>query len=57
MTVFVKDLINHVQVSCYYGTEELLNKEITTSDITRPGLEMTGYFDYYSPERIQLIVM
>lgn len=57
MTVFVKDLINHVQVSCYYGTEELLNKEITTSDITRPGLEMTGFFDYYSPERIQLIGM
>ena len=55
MTVFVKDLINHVQVTCVYGTEELLNKEITTSDITRPGLEMTGYFDYYSPERIQLI--
>lgn len=57
MTVFVKDLINHVQVTCVYGTEELLNKEITTSDITRPGLEMTGYFDYYSPERIQLIGM
>ncbi|MGT2812369.1 HPr(Ser) kinase/phosphatase [Streptococcus minor] len=57
MTAFVKDLINHVQVTCVYGTEELLNKEITTSDITRPGLEMTGYFDYYSPERIQLIGM
>lgn len=57
MTAFVKDLINHVQATCVYGTEELLNKEITTSDITRPGLEMTGYFDYYSPERIQLIGM
>lgn len=57
MTVFVKDLINHVQVTCIYGADELLNKEITTSDITRPGLEMTGYFDYYSPERIQLIGM
>ena len=34
MTVFLKDLINHVQVSCYYGSEVLLNKEITTSDIT-----------------------
>lgn len=43
------------RATCVYGTEELLNKEITTSDITRPGLEMTGYFDYYSPERIQLI--
>ena len=57
MAVLVRDLINHVQVTCVYGTEELLSKEITTSDITRPGLEMTGYFDYYSPERIQLIGM
>lgn len=57
MTVFVKDLISHVRVDCAYSTEELLLKEITTSDITRPGLEMTGYFDYYSPERIQLVGM
>lgn len=57
MTVFVKDLIDHVRVDCVYCTEELLEKEITTADITRPGLEMTGYFDYYSPERIQLIGM
>ncbi|MGT2711039.1 HPr(Ser) kinase/phosphatase [Streptococcus oriscaviae] len=57
MTVYVKDLIDYVRVDCAYCTEELLKKEITTSDITRPGLEMTGYFDYYSPERIQLIGM
>lgn len=57
MTVLVKDLIDHVRVDCVYCTEELLEKEITTADITRPGLEMTGYFDYYSPDRIQLIGM
>lgn len=57
MTVLVKDLIDHVRVECVYCTDELLQKEITTADITRPGLEMTGYFDYYSPERIQLIGM
>ncbi len=32
-----------------YGGE-LLEKEINTADGMRPGLEMTGYFDY---ERIQ----
>lgn len=57
MPVYVKDLMEHVRVACVYGTEELLQKEITTSDITRPGLEMTGYFDYYSPERLQLLGM
>lgn len=57
MAVFVKDLIDNVRVSSAYSTEALLEKEISTSDITRPGLEMTGYFDYYAPERIQLIGM
>ena len=33
------------------GMKELLAKPITTADISRPGLEMTGYFDFYSPER------
>ena len=28
-----------------------LIRKITTADISRPGLEMTGYFDYYTPER------
>lgn len=31
-----------------------LDREITTSDISRPGLELTGYFNYYPSERVQL---
>src|SRR5699024_5082862 len=27
----------------------------TGSDISRPGIEMTGYFEYYKEERIQII--
>ena len=57
MTVYVKDLVDNLRIECAYSTEELLKKPITTADITRPGLEMTGYFDYYAPERIQLIGM
>lgn len=57
MAVFVKDLVDHLRVEVVYGSEDLLRKEITTADISRPGLEMTGYFDYYSPERLQLLGM
>ena len=57
MSVKVKDLLQKVRLQLIYGSEELLEKEITTSDISRPGLEITGYFDYYTPERIQLIGM
>lgn len=57
MTVTVRMLVDKVKLKVIYGTKELLEKPITTADISRPGLEMTGYFDYYSPERIQLVGM
>lgn len=57
MSVTVKMLVDRIRLDVVYGNEEILSKEITTADISRPGLEMTGYFDYYSPERIQLLGM
>lgn len=57
MSVTVKMLVDKVKLDVIYGDDDLLSKEITTSDISRPGLEMTGYFDYYSPERLQLFGM
>lgn len=57
MTVTVKMLVDKVKLKVVYGNDEFLAKEITTADISRPGLEMSGYFDYYSPERLQLLGM
>ena len=57
MTVTVKMLVDRLKLKVVYGNKELLAKAITTADISRPGLEMTGYFDYYSPERLQLVGM
>ena len=57
MAITVRDLIDKLRLKVVYGNESLFEKEITTADISRPGLEMTGYFDYYTPERIQLLGM
>ena len=57
MTVTVKMLVDRLKLKVVYGNKDLLAKAITTADISRPGLEMTGYFDYYSPERLQLVGM
>ena len=57
MAVTVRDIQEKLRLSVVYGDDNLLSKEITTADISRPGLEMTGYFDYYTPERIQLVGM
>ncbi|GFH41216.1 HPr(Ser) kinase/phosphatase [Lactococcus insecticola] len=57
MTVTVAELLEKIKFDVRYSSETALKKEITTSDITRPGLEMTGYLEYYTPERIQLFGM
>lgn len=57
MAITVRDLIDKLRLKVVYSNESLFEKEITTADISRPGLEMTGYFDYYTPERIQLVGM
>ena len=52
MTVYdVKETFNLEVVS----GEEWLDREVTTSDVSRPGLEMAGFFDFYPAERIQLL--
>lgn len=33
------------------------NKKITTSDINRPGLQFSGYYDYFGQERVQVVGM
>lgn len=53
-TVKVIDLVNAIQLEIITGDEEALQREIKISDISRPGLELTGYFTYYSYNRIQL---
>lgn len=52
--VKVIDLVNALQLEIVTGNEEALEREIKISDISRPGLELTGYFTYYSYNRIQL---
>lgn len=49
----VEELVNELQLEVLTG-ENYLDRLVTTSDISRPGLELTGYFNYYSHDRIQL---
>lgn len=48
------DIINKFNLELLAG-EEGVNRPITTSDISRPALEMAGYFEYYPAERVQLL--
>ncbi|MBO8441545.1 MAG: HPr kinase/phosphorylase [Firmicutes bacterium] len=52
--ISIQELVDHVQLKVHYGHEFLTNRYISVLDISRPGLELTGYFEHYSPQRIQL---
>ncbi|MUK89098.1 HPr kinase/phosphorylase [Ornithinibacillus sp. L9] len=52
--VRTKDLLENFNLTLVAG-EDGIHREIVTSDISRPGIEMTGYFRYYPKERLQLI--
>jgi len=54
VTVRTKDLVEKFNLELISG-EEGIDRPIATSDISRPGIEMAGYFTYYPAERIQLL--
>lgn len=52
--VRTEDIIKEFKLELISG-EEGIHRPITTSDISRPGLEIAGFFNYYPAERIQLL--
>ncbi|MGO2299839.1 HPr(Ser) kinase/phosphatase [Paucilactobacillus nenjiangensis] len=52
--VTVADLVKKTRLKVLQG-DKYLDRVVTTSDISRPGLELTGYFKYYPAMRIQLL--
>ncbi|UJF15491.1 HPr(Ser) kinase/phosphatase [Jeotgalibaca sp. MA1X17-3] len=53
-SVTVQELIKGSSYKVLAG-EEFLNKKITTTEISRPGVELTGYFNFYPADRVQLL--
>lgn len=51
--VAVRDLVSVLRLNVLYGSE-FLDKEIFSSELSRPGVELTGFFEYYPDVRIQL---
>ncbi|MEK4701090.1 HPr(Ser) kinase/phosphatase [Solibacillus sp. FSL R7-0668] len=52
--VITKDVMEKFQLELVSG-EIGIGRYITTSDISRPGLEMAGYFTHYPANRVQLL--
>ncbi|MCR2822435.1 HPr(Ser) kinase/phosphatase [Lederbergia panacisoli] len=52
--VRTEDILKQFDLELISG-EEGIHKPITTSDISRPALELAGFFNYYPAERVQLL--
>lgn len=54
--VTTRDVMEKFDLQLVSG-QEGIGRYITTSDISRPGLEMAGYFTHYPANRVQLLGM
>lgn len=52
--VITKDVMENFKLELVSGHEGI-GRYISTSDISRPGLEMAGYFTHYPANRVQLL--
>ena len=48
-------IIDIFHLSVIYGPEGYRDRRITIEDVNRPGLQLTGFFDYFDKERMQLL--
>lgn len=52
--VKLEDLVSYTKIEPVYFPEDVQSR-IYTADIIRPGLQMAGYFDWFSFERVQVM--
>lgn len=48
-------IVKEFNLEKIYAPENLNEIMITRSEINRPGLQLTGFFEYFTPERIQIL--
>ncbi|WP_307324877.1 HPr(Ser) kinase/phosphatase [Evansella vedderi] len=55
MKVTAKHIMDEFNLELLNNEEDVAFRPITTSDLSRPGMEMAGFFTYYPAKRIQLL--
>ncbi len=54
-TVTLREIANEFQLEELCVSKALEDIEITTSDVNRPGLQLTGYLEFFGSDRIQIV--
>ena len=53
--VSLNKMIEEFELEKIYETKDIDNIVISTADVNRPGLQMTGFYDYFDPHRVQIM--
>ncbi len=53
-SVTLEQIINECNLEIVYADRPLNEIKITTTDVSRPGLQFFDFFDYFDPNRIQI---
>jgi HPr kinase/phosphorylase len=54
-SVYLSEIIKAFDLEVIYDPENLDRIKITVADVTRPGLQLAGYYEHFGPDRIQII--
>jgi HPr kinase/phosphorylase len=55
--VKLEEIIERFKLERIYCGENLCDIKIECSDINRPGMQLSGFYDYFDPNRIQILGM
>lgn len=53
--ILLKEFVESIGFDVLYKSTDYDTKKVTTQVINRPGLQLTGYYDYFDADRIQII--
>lgn len=54
-TVSLGKIVDELKLEVIYTPQELKKILISENDVNRPGLQLMGFYEYFNPERIQII--
>ena len=54
-TVPLTTIVEDLELECIHRSADYEQVQIETADVNRPGLQLTGFYDYFDPKRIQVL--
>lgn len=54
-TVALQKIAAEQGLTVLHAAQDYATREIRTADVNRPGLQLAGFYNYFDPERMQII--